>query len=249
MNLEYLILALVLIVLIYISTLIKNKGFLYFVIIIIIFLYLKILLDKQNANNKNTNKQNTNNQNTNYQNTNNQNNKEYFTSVNQAQVKLQEAVKDEKDVDVLKNQVMDLQSNVTDLTDVLKKHTLARALERGRDGQTYDLQSSQEKQDNELDSLDKELDVLLKLYRKESEELDKNKYHSLPVYSSCAVKNQGDLYMRDPNELSVQDLATELESKEVLKNLGIESQSSAKLLSQMQTGSSADNMDINLNLV
>ena len=231
MNLEYLILALVLIVLIYISTLIKNKGFLYFVIIIIIFLYLKILLDKQNINNEN------------------RKNREYFNSLAPSRFKLQQSVNKEKEVDLLKKQIKDLQSNVTDVTEVLKKHTLSRAYQRGNDGQTYDLQSSQEKQDNELDNLDKELDVLLKLYRKENEELDKNKYHSLPVYSSCAVKNQGDLYMRDPNELSVQDLATELESKEVLKNLGIESQSSAKLLSQIQTGSSSDNMDINLNLV
>ena len=230
MNLEYLILALVLIVLIYISTLIKNKGFLYFVIIIIIFLYLKILLDRQ-KNNQKINK-----------------NKENFTSINRAQVKLQEAVNDEKEVDVLKNQVRELQTTVTDLSEVLKKNTLARALERGRDGETYDLKTSQEKQDNELDSLDKELDVLLKLYRKENAE-NEGKYHTLPVYSSCSVKNQGNMYMRDPNEMSTQELVNELESKELLKNLGIESQSSAKLLSQMKTGSSADNMDINLNLV
>ena len=230
MNLEYLILALVLIVLIYISTLIKNKGFLYFVIIIIIFLYLKILLDRQ-KNNEKLNK-----------------NKENFTSINRAQVKLQEAVNDEKDVDVLKNQVRELHTTVTDLSEVLKKNTLARALERGRDGETYDLKTSQEKQDNELDSLDKELDVLLKLYRKENAE-NEGKYHTLPVYSSCSVKNQGNMYMRDPNEMSTQELVSELESKELMKNLGIESQSSAKLLSQMNTGNSADNMDINLNLV
>lgn len=224
MNLEYLILALVLIVLIYISTLIKNKGFLYFVIIIIIFLYLKILLDKQNRF------------------------KENFNSVNQAQLKLQNAVKEDKEVDLLKNQVKDLQTTVTDLSDVLKKNTLSRALERGRDGEIYDLKTSQEKQDSELYSLDKELDVLLKLYRKENTEIE-GKYHTLPIYSSCTVKNQGDMYMRDPNEMSTQELISELESKELLKNLGIESQSSAKLLSQMNTGSSADNMDINLNLV
>lgn len=229
MNLEYLILALVLIVLIYISTLIKNKGFLYFVIIIIIFLYLKILLDKQKYNEKNTIKEN-------------------FNSINQAQLKLQDAVNQDKEVDLLKNQVRDLQTTVTDLSDVLKKNTLSRALERGRDGEMYDLKTSQEKQDSELYSLNKELDVLLKLYRKENAEIE-NKYHTLPVYSSCTIKNQGDMYMRNPNEMSTKELISELESKELLKNLGIESQSSAKLLSQMKTGSSADNMDINLNLV
>ena len=67
----------------------------------------------------------------------------------QGQFKLQQAVNDDKEVDMLKNKVMDLQSNVTDLTNVLKRHTLSRAYERGNDGQTYDLQSSQEKQDNE----------------------------------------------------------------------------------------------------
>ena len=87
------------------------------------------------------------------------------------------------------------------------------------------------------------------LYRKETEDLDKKKYNSLPVFSSCKVKNEGEFYKRNQNQLSTQEMIQKLENQEMLKNMGIDSESSNELLTTMQNGNMADNMNVNVNLV
>ena len=131
----------------------------------------------------------------------------------------------------------------------MKKQTINRAMERGSEAKNFSLTESQKKQDLELDSLEKELDVLLKLYRKETENIDKLKYNKLPVFSSCKVKNEGELYKRDENPLSTEDMIHKLENQEMLKNMGIESETSGELLNTMQSAKMGDNLDVNVNLV
>ena len=152
-------------------------------------------------------------------------------------------------MDNLKEKVGDLTTNLTDLTEIMKKQTLNKAMERGSEAKNFSLTESQKRQDLELDRIDKELDVLLKLYRKETEDLDKKKYNKLPVFSSCKVKNEGEFYKRDQNELSTQEMIQKLENQEMLKNMGIDSETSNDLLTTMQNGRMSDNMDVNVNLV
>ena len=64
-------------------------------------------------------------------------------------------------------------------------------MERSEETKNYDLIQSQKEQDLELTKLENELDVLLDLYRKESEDVDNGKYNSIPIYNSCKVNDFG----------------------------------------------------------
>lgn len=224
MFLNYAILTIILLLLIYISYNIKDKGIIYFILILLIFITLKKCVDKNTL-------------------------KEKFYNVNTARVALSESVGNTNELDSLKEKVGNLSTNLTDLTEVMKKQTLNKAMERGSEAKNFSLTESQKSQDLELDRLDKELDVLLKLYRKETDDLDKKKYNTLPVFSSCKVKNEGEFYKRSDNQLSTQEMIQKLENQEMLKNMGIDSESSNELLTTMQNGNMADNMDVNVNLV
>ena len=103
-----------------------------------------------------------------------------------------------------------------------------------------------QKQDHDLDKIESELDGLIKMYRNETEEQDKVKYDTLPVFSSCKLKEEGMAYLRDANEK--QNYASELETEEMMKNLGVNSRTSAELLKQMNK-QQGDNINFNLNLV
>lgn len=238
MFLNYAILTIVLLLLIYISYNIKNKGIIYFILILLIFITLKNCVDKNKKANtisnivKNVSKL-----------------QENFYNVNTAQEALRSSVTSTNELDSLKEKVGDITTNLTDLTEIMKQQTVNKAMERGSEAKNFSLTESQKRQDLELDTLDKELDVLLKLYRKETENIDKKKYNVLPVFSSCKVKNEGDLYKRDESPLSTQDMIQKLENQEMLKNMGIDSESSNDLLNTMQNGNMADNMDVNINLV
>ena len=68
---------------------------------------------------------------------------------------------------------------------------------RDGDSKTFSLEESQKKQDNSLESLENELDILLRLYKKENDVNEEVKYKSLPVFSSCKVNDMGEIYKRD----------------------------------------------------
>lgn len=237
MYLNYAILTIILLFLIYVSYFINDKGVIYFILILLIFIGLKKCVDykKKNILNENVLNKNILNEN--------------FYNVNTARDALRDSVTTTNEIDKLKDDVKNVNKNLQDLTNVMKKQTINRAMERGEEASNFSLTESQKKQDLELDSLEKELDVLLKLYRKETENIDKLKYNKLPVFSSCKVKQEGELYKRDDNPLSTEDMIKKIENQEMLKNMGIESESSMELLHNMQNGNMGDNMDINLNLV
>ena len=120
-------------------------------------------------------------------------------------------------------------------------------------GKDFSLEESQKKQDEELSNLEKELDVLLKLYRKETEDLEKNEYKPLPVFSSCKIFEEGEQYLRDYSSegngtVSDGDLIKSLENEELLKNLGIDSKTSMDLYNQMEMGKKGDMIDFNINI-
>ena len=219
MYLNYFIFVIALLILIYISTLIKNKGVIYFLSIIIIFLIInKCVEDK----------------------------KEYF-SVNKSIELLKRTANQSREINSLENQVENLDKELKDLVDVVKKQNIIQNMEKNMEASEFSLEKSQDKQDEELDRLDKELDILIKLYKKETE--DTVKPDSLPVYSSCKVKAEGELYKRPDKEMSTQDMIKNLENQEMMKNLGITSESSQMLYNSVNDHKNGDNMHINFNLV
>ena len=113
---------------------------------------------------------------------------------------------------------------------------------------TFSLTESQKRQDSNLESLEKEVDILLRLYREENDNNDKDKYKTLPIYSSCKVRDQGKRYIRDYDNMSTQELINDLEKAEAVKNLGFNSDSAEQLHSLLQSQDS-QNIDVNFNLI
>lgn len=225
MDLYYIILVLFLLVLILITSTLEKKSVGYFIIII----FLALTLQKCLRDNKK---------------------KELFTSetdTSEATDKLMEAAAKDKAINALHKHVEGLEKDIKDLTDIVRLKTINIAMEKNSKAENFDLTTSQKKQDGELASLEKELDVLLKLYRKETENNDKTKYHSLPIHSSCKTQEEGMQYIReygnDNNSIQM------LENAELMKNLGINSKSSSDLLTQMNKGGMSDNINFNINMV
>ena len=139
-----------------------------------------------------------------------------------------------------------------DLRDVLKKQTIKNSMMKDGQAKTFSLVESQKNQDNSLESLEKELDILLRLYKKENENDNETKYKSLPVFSSCKVNDLGEMYKRDMNtdKEKTKEIIEQLEKEELGKNLGIESESGRNLLSSVnkQINGNSGNVDINFNL-
>ena len=231
MDLYYIILTLCLILLILITALVddKKRGYGYFLIILFVFLVVhRYVKDRQN--------------------------KELFVSryierfvdTTEATDALAAAVAKDNQIVELQNQLKSLEKDIGDLTDVVRQRALNTALDDTSEARDFSLLESQKKQDQDLDKLESELDVLLKLYRKETEEQDKVKYDTLPVFSSCKLKEEGMAYLREANE--TQNYASQLETEEMIKNLGVNSRTSAELLGQMNK-QQGDNINFNLNLV
>ena len=122
---------------------------------------------------------------------------EYFENIEQIQNQLQNSVESEQNEMALKGRISDLETTVTDLKEVLKKTNNQKRYDRDGDAKTFSLEESQKKQDNSLESLENELDILLRLYKKENEVNDEVKYKSLPVFSSCKVNDMGEMYKKD----------------------------------------------------
>ena len=221
MYLNIFLLVILLLGLIFVTDKIKNKGIVYFMLIILIFLCVKKFLIKQ---------------------------KEYFENAEQIHTQLQESVSGAHENTALKNRIIELENTVQDLRQTMIDKT--NPMIRDNQAKSFSLEESQKKQDSSLESLESELDILLRLYRKENETNEETKYKSLPVFSSCKVNDLGEMYKRDLNSEKNKEIIEALEKEELGKNLGIESDSSRELLSSInrQVNGKSGNVDINLNL-
>lgn len=225
MYLNIFLVVLLLLGLIYLNDKIKKKSVIYFLMIILVFLCVKKIGNEQN---------------------------EYFENVEVVQNKLQQSVEDEVADMAMKGRINDLETTVADLKEVLKKQTIKNAMIRDGDSKTFSLEESQKKQDTSLESLENELDILLRLYKKENQVNDEVKYKSLPVFTSCKVNDMGEMYKKDKDEEEerTQKIIETLEKEELGKNLGIQSQTGKDLLGLVnnQVKGDAGNVDINFNL-
>ena len=225
MYLNIFLVVLLLLGLVYLNDKIKKKSVIYFLMIILVFLCVKKFSQEQN---------------------------EYFENVEQIQSELQNSVESEQKEMAMKGRISDLETTVADLKEVLKKQTIKNAMIRDGDSKTFSLEESQKKQDNSLESLENELDILLRLYKKENEVNESVKYKSLPVFSSCKVNDMGELYTKDSKteDERTRKIIETLEQEELGKNLGIESKSGKQLLGLVnrQADGNAGNVDINFNL-
>ena len=231
MDLSNIILLLFLLVIILFTYCLEQKTTMYFIIILFILLVVDRIV-KENKKERFANHNNNNNNN---------------TDTSEAADKLMAAAGKDREVSNLQNQVSSLDKELQDLRDIVRLKSINSAIEKNAKSQDFDLGKSQKDQDGTLDALESELDVLLKLYRKETESEEKTKYHTLPIYSSCKAKEEGMAYLReyDNDESTVKIL----ENEEMMKNLGIDSKSSAELMSQLKKGRASDNIDFNINLV
>lgn len=220
MYLNYFIFVIALLILIYVSTLIKDKTIIYFLSIILIFLVLnKCVEDK----------------------------KEYF-NVNRSIELLKKTSNQSREINKLDNEVEDLSKQLNDLVKVVQQQHLIAIVDKNMEASEFSIEQSQKNQDEELKRLEIELDVLIKLYKQELE--DTSQPDSLPVYSSCKVKSEGEMYKRPEKEMSTQEMMKSLENQELMKNLGITSESSQALYNSINNGNDVgDSMDINFNLV
>ena len=142
MYLNIFLVVLMLLGLIFINSKIKNKSVIYFLMIILVFLCVKKITNDQN---------------------------EYFQDIETIQKTLQDSVEDEQDDMVTKKRISELETTVTDLKEVLKKNTIKNSMIKNGEAKTFSLEESQKKQDNSLESLENELDILLRLYNKEKQ--------------------------------------------------------------------------------
>ena len=225
MYLNIFLVVLMLLGLVYLNDKIKKKSVIYFLMIILVFLCVKKMGQEQN---------------------------EYFENIEEIQNQLQQSVETENSGMAMKGRINDLETTVADLKEVLKKQTIKNAMIRDNDSKTFSLEESQKKQDSSLESLENELDILLRLYKKENEVNEEVKYKSLPIFSSCKVNDMGEMYKKDVDaeQERTQKIIETLEKDELSKNLGIESESGKDLLGLVnkQVNGNAGNVDINFNL-
>ena len=222
MELNIFILVICLLGLILVSYEVKNKNIVYFLIVLLLFLGLKKYFEL---------------------------NENFETPEEQAAIaKLEEAVKNTSNDEAMEERINNLETNIEDLKNIIRAQNLSREMNRGDEAKTYSLTESQKRQDSNLESLEKEVDILLKLYREENDNNDKDKYKTLPIYSSCKVRDQGKRYTRDYDNMSTQELINDLEKAEAVKNLGFNSDSAEQLHSLLQSQDS-QNIDVNFNLI
>ena len=222
MELNIFILVICLLGLILVSYQVKNKNIVYFLIVLLLFLGLKKYFEL---------------------------NENFETPEEQAAIaKLEEAVKNTSDHEAMQERVNNLETNIEDLKNIIRAQNLSREMNRGDEAKTFSLTESQKRQDSNLESLEKEVDILLRLYREENDNNDKDKYKTLPIYSSCKVRDQGKRYTRDYDNMTTQELINDLEKAEAVKNLGFNSDSAEQLHSLLQS-QDGQNIDVNFNLI
>ena len=250
MDLLHIVFVLLLFVLILFTSCLENKSIMYFIMILLIILVIQKCVEDnktekfydmhQATNNKGSNNKGSNNQ------ANNNSNTAYEDTSQYADM-LMQAGSQENEINGLRKQVSGLEKDLSELREIMRKRSINSAIERNAKIDNFDLAKTQKDQDKTLDSLESELDVLLKLYKKETEVQQKDKYKSLPIYSSCKAKEEGMQYLREyDNNPSVVQM---LEMEESMKNLGIDSKSAAELMYQMKNGKVDDDIDLNFNLM
>ncbi len=199
---------------------IKNKGVAYFLLITLIFLTLKKFLSEQ---------------------------KEYFENVDKVTEELKESVARSSETAELKSRISQLENNLSDFKSDLVKKTIETTMIRNEESETYGTKESQLEQDELLASLEREVEILEKLYNSKNDTVDETKYKSLPVFSSCKVNDMGEYYKNDNTNNN--SLVRQLEDEEQGKNLGMESNSGRDLLKKINNHSgNLGNVDINFNL-
>lgn len=236
MDLSHIVFILLLLVLILFTFCLEQKTVMYFIIILLVLLVVQKCVKENKAERF-----------VDHEGTDGNSGSGVTVDTSEAADKLMAAAGKDREINSLQKHVGGLEKEIRELRDIMRLKNLNTAIEKNAKSQDFDLAKSQQQQDNTLDALEGELDVLLKLYRKETETEDKTKYHSLPIYSSCKAKEEGMQYLRDyeNNESTVQML----ENEELMKNLGIDSKSSAQLMSQIKKGQASDNINFNINLV
>jgi|TARA_B110000261_G_C13011633_1_gene328346 hypothetical protein len=222
MDLNIFILVICLLGLILISYQIKNKNIIYFLCVMLTFLALKRYFESQ----------------------------EQFQSTQEKEAisSLENAVNKTAETEELQERVGGLETNIEDLKKIMRAQNLSRQMERGEEAKTFSMTESQKRQDSNLESLETEIDILLKMYKEENMNNDKDKYKTLPIYSSCKVRDQGRKNIRTSDNRTTQDLLRDLEKADTLKNLGLNSESAEELNSLLQAEDS-QNIDVNFNLL
>lgn len=230
MDLSHIVFILLLLVLILFTFCLEQKTVMYFIIILLILLVVQKCV-RDNKAEKFVDHEG----------------KGETVDTSEAADKLMAAAGKDREINSLQKQVGGLEKDLRELRDIMRMKSLNTAIEKNAKSQDFDLAKTQEQQDSTLDALESELDVLLKLYRKETENEDKTKYHSLPIYSSCKAKEEGMQYLRDYE--NTESTVQMLENEELMKNLGIDSKSSGELMSQIKKGQASDDINFNINLV
>lgn len=215
MNLKIFILAIILMVLIYISSLIKQKTLIYFMCVLLILLSLRDYIQ----------------------------NKETFENVQlkEAIDKVNEAVVETEESDKLNKKIKNLEATLSDLTRIVREQNLNKEMDRGADATNFSMTESQTTQDNNLGMLEKEVDILLKLYKKQNQNNEEDKYKTLPIFSSCKVADLGQKYQKP------QQIVKELLNADKNKNLGLNSES-AEQLEEMLDNDMNETVDFNIKL-
>lgn len=215
MNLKIFILAIILMVLIYISSLIKQKTLIYFICVLLILLSLRDYIQ----------------------------NKETFENVQlkEAINKVNEAVGETEESDKLNKKIKNLEATLSDLTRIVREQNLNKEMDRGADATNFSMTESQKVQDNQLEMLEKEVDILLKLYKKQNQNNEEDKYKTLPIFSSCKVADLGQKYQKP------QEIVKELLNADKNKNLGLNSES-AEQLEEMLEDDMNETVDFNIKL-
>lgn len=224
MYLNVIFLMIILLGIIFASYEVKNIGVIYLLTILIVLIALNQMVKKQDLD------------------------KEFFSNLEEAQEQLRLSAAERDDTSILKKKVGELEGELDSLKTDLENQLVKRNIQDDDTALDFDLKAAQKKQDDELLGLEKETDILLKLYRKENETNDKTKYKTIPVFSSCKVNDMGSLYKREGT--AREKIIENLQNEELGKNLGVESESSRQLLGMInrETGINAGNVDVNFNL-
>ena len=224
MYLNVIFLMIILLGIIFASYEVKNIGVIYLLTILIVLIALNQMVKKQDLD------------------------KEFFSNLEEAQEQLRLSAAERDETSILKKKVGELEGELDTLKTDLENQLVQRNLQDDEEATDFDLKAAQKKQDDELLALEKETDILLKLYRKENETVDKTKYKTIPVFSSCKVNDMGSLYKREGT--AREKIIENLQNEELGKNLGVESESSRELIGMInrEVGTNAGNVDVNFNL-
>ena len=149
MYLNVIFLMIILLGIIFASYEVKNIGVIYLLTILIVLIALNQMVKKQDLD------------------------KEFFSNLEEAQEQLRLSAAERDETSILKKKVGDLEGELDTLKTDLENQLVKRNIQDDDTALDFDLKAAQKKQDDELLGLEKETDILLKLYRKENERVDK----------------------------------------------------------------------------